>query len=417
MSSTDPRVDAGFDELRRAHQRVRAPDALRRRTLAQARSLRSPRNRRGTRARAWLTGGGLLGMAAGVAACLWLGVSLFVVHGARDAAPSPSAGGVVPSAEPSGLLRAEPAGLPARRCSKPLPSPPADPTQIGSAAKATGFEADVVENQTDCGALKRRYLVRVPAGEASSSSPVLIVLHDAGESAEAAQLPTDWGFDDLAQRERAVLVYANGSPSVLGTASGPINAGVWQTDEGAHPAVDDSEYLRGVVEQLQEKRQLARGEVLLAGYGSGAVMALTAALRHPERYAGVAAFLPSRLPWKEDLGGAPRRTKQGSRLRSVFVALPDAPRIDASAIAVQWAAALGSEPGAIRVTRAKPGIQQVDSSLASGVALRIVRLSRELDSFLVPGDGEPLPRKASKANPSFFDGPGAAWDFFYPLPR
>jgi hypothetical protein len=104
-------------------------------------------------------------------------------------------------------------------------------------------------------------------------------------------------------------------------------------------------------------------------------------------------------------------------LRSVFVALPDAPRIDASAIAVQWASALGSEPGAIRVTRPKPGIQQVDSSLASGAALRIVRLSRELDSFFVPGDGEPLPRKASKAAPAFFNGPGAAWDFFHPPPR
>ncbi|MEO8182771.1 MAG: hypothetical protein ABI895_28390 [Deltaproteobacteria bacterium] len=408
MNSKNPGLDASFDGLRRAHGSERAPEALRRRTLEQARSLRSLKNGRSTRPRPWLTRGGLLAVAAGLGACLWFGASLFVAHGLGDAASPPARPDVLPSAEP--------AGAPAPRCPQPLPTSPWDPAQIGMSAKVTGFEAEVFENETDCGPLKRRYLVRVPAGDASSS-PVLIVLHDAGETAEEAQLPTRWWFEDLAQRKRALLVYANGSQSVLRMVSGPINAGVWQTDEGAHPAVDDSEYLRGVVEQLREKRHLARGEVFLAGYGSGAVMALTAALRHPERYAGVAAFLPSRLPWKEDLGAGPGPTERDRRLRSVFVALSDAPRTDASAIAVQWAAALGGEPGAIRVTWGKPGIQRVDSSLASGVALRIVRLSRGRDPFPAPGGGELLPRKSSQASPTFFDGPGAAWEFFHQPPH
>jgi predicted esterase len=235
---------------------------------------------------------------------------------------------------------------PVRPCPKPLPTSPWNQAEVGLGAKVSGLEAEVIETETDCGPLTRRYLVRVPAGDASSS-PVLIVLHDAGENAEEVQLPTRWWFDDLAQRERAVLVYANGSQSVLRTENAWVNAGVWQTDEGAHPAVDDSEYLRAVVEQLREKRGLAQsGEVFLAGYGSGAVMALSAALRHPERYAGVAAFLPSRSPRKEDLDGAPGKVPRASRLHSVFVALPDAPSSDASAIASEWMAALGSEPSA-----------------------------------------------------------------------
>jgi predicted esterase len=412
MSVKDPGLDAGFDGLRRAHRVEQVPEALRRRTLERARALRS-RNRRGPRTREWLARGGLLGVAAGVAACLWLGVSLLVTSRSEDATSAPARLDLVPSAEPTAVMSR---GAPARRCPQPLPSSPWDLAELGAGARAAGFEAQVFESETDCGPLTRRYLVRVPSG-GTSSSPVLIVLHDAGQTAEEAQLPTRWWFDDLAQRERAVLVYANGSPSVLSTVTGPINAGVWQTDEGAHPAVDDSDYLRDVVDQLRDKRQLARGEVFLAGYGSGAIMALTAALRHPERYAGVAAFLPPRLPWKEDLGVRPGPTEQGSRLRSVFIALPDAPRVDASALAVQWAAALGSELDAIRVTRVKPGFQRVDFSLTSGVQLRIVRLPREIDMFPPPGGGDPIARRSSRARPSFLDGPGAAWEFFHQPPR
>jgi poly(3-hydroxybutyrate) depolymerase len=296
-----------------------------------------------------------------------------------------------------------------------LPTSSWDPREIDLGATVTGLEGEVFTTETSCGSLTRRYLVRAPAGDAASA-PVLIVLHDAGQSAEQAQIITRWWFDDLAQRERAVLVYANGSQTVLRGQNAWLNAGVWQTDEGAHPAVDDSEYLRGIVDHLQEKTGLAQsGEVFLAGYGSGAVMALAAALRHPERYVGVAAFLPTRPLRSEDLVGSPRPELGGGRLSSVFVALPAA-GTDASAIAVHWARALGSEAGAIRVTRER-GIQRIDSSLASGVALRILRLSPEVDPFPVPGGGDPLTSTASRAGPFFLDGPGAAWDFFHwPIP-
>ena len=104
-----------------------------------------------------------------------------------------------------------------------------------------------------------------------------------------------------------------------------LNAGVWQTDEGVHPAVDDHEYLRAIVDSLRERRegppdapqQLLAGdaEVFLAGYGSGAVMALAAAMQHPERYSGVAAFLTPRTVPLAALArqGPPRRAQTDRR--------------------------------------------------------------------------------------------------------
>jgi poly(3-hydroxybutyrate) depolymerase len=139
----------------------------------------------------------------------------------------------------------------------------------------------VFEQQTRCGPLRRRYLLRMPTG-GTAGAPLLIVLNAAGQSAEQAPLETRWRFDDLAQHERAVLVYPNGSPSLKKDEDEPIHAGVWQIDDGAHPAVDDVAYLQAVVDDLRGRRGLDRaGDVFLAGYGSGAWMALAAAARRP----------------------------------------------------------------------------------------------------------------------------------------
>lgn len=416
MTPREPEIDVSFAPLRRAHQSERAPDALRRRALERARSTPLPRHRRKTRAGKWVTRGGLLALAAGVAGGLWLGVNRFAVGGLESSAGARSE--MVPRAEPAGL-RAEPAGprAAAGRCPTPLPSPAWDPAHL-ELPKEAGFEAGVFEIATDCGPLTRRYVVRVPAGDASSA-PVLIVLHDAGEYAEYAPIATRWWFEDVTLRERAVLVYGNAGTGTSTGAQGWENAGVWQTDETAHPAVDDVEYLRRVVDDLRARRGLAKsGEVFLAGYGSGAVMALTAAARHPERYSGVAAFLPTRPPRPQELGALARQTPAKRRLRSVFVVLPAVSagkREDPSALAWKWAAALGSEPGRVGVTRQRPGLQRVDTSIDDDVSLRLLRLSAEVDPFPVPGGGDPITRAASAKHPSFFDGPGAAWAFFHPL--
>lgn len=407
MMSREPGVDVRFERLRRAHRAERAPDALRRRALERARSTALPRQRRQTRAGEWLRRGGWLALAAGVTGGVWLGVSHFAIDGLETSRRAGSE--LVPQPEPAG-----PAEAPARRCATPLPSSPWNPGQL-NLPQGLRFEAAVFETATACGPLTRRYVVRVPTGYASSA-PVLIVLHDAGEEAEHAPIPTRWWFEDVALRQHAVLVYGNGSPSVSGAAQGLNHAGVWQTDDTAHPAVDDFEYLRGVVDDLRGRRGLARsGEIFLAGYGSGAVMALAAAVRHPELFSGAAAFLPARSVRPGDLGVLARQAPGERRLRSIFVVLPAASAAggeDPSSLTWHWAAALGSTPGPVHVTRQELGVERVDTSLAGGTSLRLLRLSAKVDPFPLPGGGDPITRAASERRPFFFDGPGAAWAFF-----
>jgi pimeloyl-ACP methyl ester carboxylesterase len=92
-----------------------------------------------------------------------------------------------------------------------------------------------------------------------------------------------------------------------------IIVGGWQTDAGAHPQVDDEAYLDRIVLDLARRGVIGGGnEVWLVGAGSGAVMALSAAAHHPERYAGVAALMAERLD------ALPAGGLSGSRLAAAW---------------------------------------------------------------------------------------------------
>jgi len=405
MNVKDPGSEASFEWLRHAHRSERAPEVLRHRVLEQARVERSRRPLAPPRAQRWRTRGSRLALAAAVlgsVAGVWLGVAR---HVERPSTPAAGVDGVTPRAEP---VRPN-SPLPA--CPEPLPDP-WDLAQVDGTAGVTGLVGQVLQTQlAGCGPLARRYLLRPPAQPSTRSAPVLIVLHDGGQSAELGQVATRWWFDDVAARQDALLVYANGGPIAPRHDGRQLNAGVWQVDAAAFPSVDDVAYLQAIVDDVRTQRGLAQGDVFLAGQGSGAVMALTAALQHPERYAGVAAFLPARAPRKAELGAALAASGQ-RRLRSIFVVLPKLAEENPSAIAFEWAALLGSEPGPVRVTRQRPGISRIDTTLAGEVALRILRLPEQVDPFPPPDGAEPLARAASKGRASFFEGPGAAWDFF-----
>lgn len=397
MNARDPGTDASFEWLRRAHRSERAPEALRHRALESAHGAAKGNPRKQRRNRSWLAQGSGLALATTMVAGSWLAVSRSARHGAE---PGPAA--VTPAAEP---VRP---GEPARPCPIPLPVSPWDPGSIEEGAQRMGLEAQVLETQTPCGGLQRRYLLRaVPQQHALT--PVLIVLHDGGQSPEQAQISTRWWFDDLSQRAPAVLVYANGGPIVSAGTNGWVHGGAWQTDAAAHPAVDDVAYLQALVRHLREKHGLARGDIYLAGEGSGAQMALVAALRRGAPYAGVAAFLPARAPLPAELTAPPALGSTWS-LRSVFVALPRVEDENPSQLAFEWASAMGAAPGAVRVTREKPDVRRIDTTVG-GLPLRIVTLPPRVDPFPSPGGAEPLARAASARLPSFFDGAGAAWDF------
>jgi predicted esterase len=402
LTATDPRTDASFEWLRDAHRSERAPEELRRRLQERAGRTSGGSERARLRGK-WRARGTWLALAAVVAGAVWLGVSRSTLD---DTSRSPAAlhDIVTPTREPSSRTGASAPACP------PAPDWFRNQAEIDGSAKLYGFRAQSLEVESPgCGLLTRRYLIQVPEALAPHV-PVLIVLHDAGESAEQAQITTRWWFNDLAQRIFAVLVYANGLSAARPVVGLRGYGGVWQTDADAHPLVDDVAYLDAIVGDLR-RQGLAQREVFLLGQGSGGVMALAAALQHPEQYAGVAAFLPPRMPELGELAAAPPATGQFP-LRSIFIALPRIPQENSSRLVVDWAARLGSAHGAIHVTRQKPDVQRIDSTLASGVRLRIVTLPEQVDPFPPPGGADGPARAASEKRPYFFDGPAAAWELF-----
>jgi len=217
-----------------------------------------------------------------------------------------------------------PAG-PGRTAGEPCPLeqvPPGalhDPSFVEFNATGEGLDLATFEMQLPgCGALTRRYfLYRPRAVPTPSRAPVIVVLHDSGDSAEGVRaLQSQRSFEELAERERLLVVYANAGPGPA-TSRFP-NSGGWQTDPGANRALDDVAYLVRISTDLRERRVIEGGnDVYLVGYGGGGVMALEAAARNPELYSGVAALLPPRL---SSLQPAPRQP--ASRLsRVLFVTL------------------------------------------------------------------------------------------------
>jgi pimeloyl-ACP methyl ester carboxylesterase len=196
-----------------------------------------------------------------------------------------------------------------------------------------------------CGSLVRRYLLRMPrAAAVPSSAPVLIVLHESGDSAEYIRgFPTQQTFETLADREGLIILYANAGP---GARTGRLrNSGGWQTDPGANRALDDEAYLAALVEQLAKRGTITGGNaVFLVGYGGGGTLALETAAQHSERYTGVAALLPAAVNQTR----ADEHAK-GSRLSRVLfiVAASDRPNgywperpLDV-AVLEEWAVCIG----------------------------------------------------------------------------
>lgn len=148
---------------------------------------------------------------------------------------------------------------------------------------------------TSCGPLARRYLSFVPrALGPRSAAPVLILLHGSRGNAEAARtfLARD-RFDVLAARDGFIVVYGNAAPGALSSANPvPANNGVWREGHNDDGQVDDVEYLKLVLADLQTRGVIAGDNpVFLVGHSNGGGMTLAAARRMPERLRGIAALM------------------------------------------------------------------------------------------------------------------------------
>lgn len=277
-------------ELRELHQSERAPAELERSVLERLLPARG-RARLGARLRAWWSraplGLSVLGASLSMAAAgaIYVGAQALSVEPTRTLGPEP---------------RLEAAGEPRKAAHCPLdelpPGFPYDPNRMDfPSTLAEGLQLDTFAMPIPgCPPLVRRALIYVPPG--LIDGPVLLVLHDGGDSAEGLRaLQTQGSFEALAKRDNLIVVYANAAP----TAGRFPSSGFWQTDPGANRAIDDFAYLERVLERVDERLPYKpagfRPGVFLVGYGSGARLALEAAAQHPERYAGVAALLPDKI--------------------------------------------------------------------------------------------------------------------------
>jgi poly(3-hydroxybutyrate) depolymerase len=179
------------------------------------------------------------------------------------------------------------------------------------------------------------------------------------------QFMTGGRFVELAKRDGFVLVYANAVPGASTVAERP-NGGRFSLDATNGAQVDDVGYLKLIVEDLVG-RGLVSGEnpLYLAGHSIGGGLALQAAMRHPERYRGIAAIMP--------FDGVPPNAPPASTryaLDRVLLAFtrddPDLPAgYDAllAPLAGKWAEALG-------ITNGKPTEQQLDDRVVEGKSYR-----------------------------------------------
>jgi predicted esterase len=277
-----------------------------------------------------------------------------------------------------------------------------------------------------CGTITRRYLAVLPeVRKPRATAPVLLVLHDTGQSAETMRVnETRWHLDEMAKREGFIVVYANAAPGAA-TRVDVANSGGWATDERTHPEIEDDVYLQRVVNDLIA-RELIGGanDVFLLGYGGGATMALDAAARQPLAYAGVAAFMPRGPEYIEP--PVPRNAQRLSRVLFVLSAqsrlAPDLPlQALVPALATRWGQGLDIARAPLQrrwqlgmSSAPTASVQQLDVAMpASGsAAVRVLVLDPAIDPFSVAPVGPRLSGEGRRSSePPRFDGARQAWAY------
>lgn len=134
------------------------------------------------------------------------------------------------------------------------------------------------------GGRDRRYRLCLPPHDGTVGLPLLLVLHDAGESGEQMRART--GLDDLGVRAGFVVVFADGSGRLprrgLAWNAGPADVHAARRD------VDDVGFLRAVVADVEQRAPIDRRRVFVAGHGNGGTMCHRLAREAADLFTGIA---------------------------------------------------------------------------------------------------------------------------------
>lgn len=131
---------------------------------------------------------------------------------------------------------------------------------------------------------RRTYLVHVPVG-ASGPLPVLLAFHGGGGNARGFQQYAE--LDRLADRERFLVVYPNGTGPL------PNRLLTWNAGDGCcgyalTNRVDDVGFAEAVIEDLAGRTPVDRRRVYATGHSNGGIMSHRLAAERPGFVAAVA---------------------------------------------------------------------------------------------------------------------------------
>jgi len=147
---------------------------------------------------------------------------------------------------------------------------------------------------------RRTYLVHMPPASTDGPLPVVIAFHGGGGNASGFR---DYaGLDDLADRERFIVVYPNGT-GPLRRVLLTFNAGNNCCGPALADQVDDVGFAAAIVDDLVRRANIDRRRIYVTGHSNGAMMAYRLAAERADLVAAVVAvagamsldrFAPSR---------------------------------------------------------------------------------------------------------------------------
>lgn len=139
------------------------------------------------------------------------------------------------------------------------------------------------ERSLDAAGLRRSYVLVRPRS-VPAPVPLIIFYHGGGQTAAAARRYAR--FDELAETEKYLVVYAQGLGNNWndGRTSGDLN-------QRAAANADDVEFSLQIIEQLEAEGLADPARIFLAGASNGGMMALRAGCALAGRIAGIAAVV------------------------------------------------------------------------------------------------------------------------------
>lgn len=115
----------------------------------------------------------------------------------------------------------------------------------------------------------------------SAVAPLILVLHGGQGSASSMELLTRGAFNRIADREGAIVVYAEGVDRHW-------NDGRDLPETAARENVDDVGFIRALIEEVARRHPLDRGRIFSTGISNGGFMSMRLACDAAETFAAVA---------------------------------------------------------------------------------------------------------------------------------